>query len=558
MVVQIDLTTPQDTDVVDTSAFVSKQPANGDVLSTIKSAPHRAAPFVPAVRSETSQRLAILERSLRETDERLKLAVSAAKIGLWDWDLHERIVRWDNGMYRLFGQNEEQFTPSYDAFLGCVHADDRKHIDQTVGTAIQSPGLFDFDVRILWADGTTHYVQVTGEVFGNEDGTPQRMTGVCIDITERKSVERALQDSEQRLRLALKGAEAGVWDADLVKGTVWRSLRHDEIFGYDSLLPEWSFDIFLTHVLEEDRAEAQRVFDLGIATGQFNMECRILRVDNVVRWVSAKGETSCDEQGHPINMMGMVTDVTDRKQQEEQHRLMAVMQEREDFMATLTHDMQNPLIGANRLLELFVKGQLGVLTVEQCELLASLIESNSGVLNLISVLVDVYRLEKGATSLSYEDSDLIKLVTCSTNRISPFAKLRGTKVTMQLPQEMGRIRIDPTGLQRIMQNLLGNALKFTPPGGTIIVRLFALDDNAVIEVEDNGPGIKPEEQTHLFKRFSQGHAGKRYAGGSGLGLYLCKQIAEAHGGTIECKSQVNKVTTFRVCLPIRNEKKQCP
>jgi signal transduction histidine kinase len=134
------------------------------------------------------------------------------------------------------------------------------------------------------------------------------------------------------------------------------------------------------------------------------------------------------------------------------------------------------------------------------------------------------------------------------SRIAAFAELRSIELINELPDKM-LVRANARSIQRVVQNLLDNALKFTPDYGTIVIRLFSLSANTIIEIQDNGPGIAPNEQSHLFKRFSQGAAGKRYSGGSGLGLYLCKQIVEAHGGTIECQSQPSQTTIFRVSLP---------
>jgi signal transduction histidine kinase len=187
-------------------------------------------------------------------------------------------------------------------------------------------------------------------------------------------------------------------------------------------------------------------------------------------------------------------------------------------------------------------------------MLRALKESNSGLLKLIADLIDVYRLEKDVNDLLVADCDLVRTITSCVSLVTPFANLRSVEVTTQLPEKLV-VRADRSRLERVVQNLLDNALKFAPDGGTVNVRLFSVDANTVIEIEDNGPGILPEEQALLFKRFSQGTAGKRYTGGSGLGLYLCKQIVEAHGGTIECKSQPNRATIFRVCLPSGHNEK---
>ncbi|CAN5319142.1 PAS domain S-box protein [soil metagenome] len=367
------------------------------------------------------------------------------------------------------------------------------------------------------------------------------------DITQRKRDLLALKELEQKLSLALKAGNVGVWDLDVVTGKIWRSLRHDEIFGHDSLLPEWSFEVFLTYVLPEDREYARDVIKGGVATGEFSLECRILRADQVLRWISTCGETLKDAANKPIRMMGTVSDITDRKEQEVESRRAAVAEGREEFMATLTHDLKNPLIGANRLLELLINGALGVVPFEQAEILEQLRHSNLQLLNMIHNLIDVYRYEKDTSRLDLQETDLVGLLE---ECIKQAQLLTSNIINSDLPPQSDNILIDPFGIRRVVQNLLSNAVKFSPEG-TITIRLKIQKNQAVIEVEDHGPGIKPEEQCHLFKRFSQGAAGKRYAGGTGLGLYLCKQIIDAHGGSIECESKLTG-TIFKICLPQTN------
>ncbi len=137
------------------------------------------------------------------------------------------------------------------------------------------------------------------------------------DIAERKRVEQLLQESEQRLTLASTSGEVGVWDLDLIADQAWRSLQHDRIFGYESLLPNWGNEVFSRHVVPEDRELVKQRFEEAFRTGHLEFECRIIRADQAMRRISAKGEVFRNQQGQPIRMMGVVTDVTERKRAEE-------------------------------------------------------------------------------------------------------------------------------------------------------------------------------------------------------------------------------------------------
>jgi PAS domain S-box-containing protein len=493
------------------------------------------------------------QRVLRESEERYRLLVAGVKdYAIFMLDPNGYVESWNEGAKRIEGYEAAEIIGKHMSVL--YTADDQQQglPDSHLKAAVDTGSLEDRGWR-LRKDNSRFFSDVVITPLFDPGGVLRGFANVTRDVTERELAQQEIADAKLRMSLALEAAGIGVWDYDRLNNSVWRSLQHDEIFGYQIPPAEWNLDISISHVLPEERASVREALVNGMRAGAFRMQCRIIKADSKeIRWISVRGESFRNEQGVPVRMMGTVADITDIKEKQDQVRLLAIMNEREDFMATLTHDMKNPLIGANRLLELFIAGTLGELTSQQCEIFQCLRESNAALLKLIADLIDVYRLEKDVSDLSMTDCDLVGIVNSCLSRVMPFAKLRSLEVTTQLPAKMP-LQGDADRIERVVQNLLDNALKFAPDGGSIHVRLFNLDASCIIEIEDNGPGITLEEQSLLFKRFSQGAAGKRYAGGSGLGLYLCKQIVEAHGGSIACQSHPSKMTIFRVLLP-QNQK----
>lgn len=225
-------------------------------------------------------------------------------------------------------------------------------------------------------------------------------------------------------------------------------------------------------------------------------------------------------------------------------------EQREDFMATLTHDMKNPLIGANRILELMASGSLGALSAQQVKLLLTLLQSNQALLALIRNLIEVYRYEKDLDKIEKENTDLRQLVNLYLDTLAPILKDKQIAISVEC-QNIGDVPADHNSILRVVQNLVENAIRFTPSGGRISIKLWTEQQNVFFQIADTGPGVSENERKRLFQRFFQGRCGKESTFGTGLGLYLCRQIIEAHDGRIWCENSVeNSGAIFTLSLPV--------
>jgi signal transduction histidine kinase len=226
-----------------------------------------------------------------------------------------------------------------------------------------------------------------------------------------------------------------------------------------------------------------------------------------------------------------------------------LLEQREDFMATLTHDLKNPLIGANRLLELLAEGHLGTSLEEQANLLLQIRDSNNGLLAMIQNLYEVYRYEKEMQVLHLEKTDLLALINKYLRSVRHL--MEDKKITSHVINHTrdAVVLADSLSISRVVQNLIENAIKFSPIEGKVEINLCNDQDNLMFNVCDDGPGIEPQDQERLFLRFYQGRPGRAYTHGMGLGLYLCRQIVEAHKGKIWCSSKQETGSIFTVSLP---------
>ena len=210
--------------------------------------------------------------------------------------------------------------------------------------------------------------------------------------------------------------------------------------------------------------------------------------------------------------------------------------------------MRTPLLAAIQTLKFFLDGSLGNVEEKQKVLLSTMLQSNEDLLGLVNALLEVYRFESGKLNLCKTVFNISDLVSQCYDELEPLSKKKD--ISFNLHNEVDKdllIDADRAEIKRVITNLCGNALNYTNKGGTIDIYMKAHNSDVLFSVIDNGNGIPKEDIPHLFMRFSQGTSKKRSTG-TGLGLYLSRQIVEAHGGKIWVESKVNKGSEFSFLL----------
>lgn len=255
------------------------------------------------------------EIALQEEKKLTRLATEAANLGMWFWNLAEDELVWTDRCKTLFGLAPDTQI-SYEIFLNALHPDDRDFIHAAVSQALEQKIEYNIEGRVVWPDGSIHWIAARGQGFYDANGQPIQMMGTAQDISERKQAEQELQSVYDSLNFALAAAEMGTWDLDLVNDIARRNLRHDQIFGYDTLQPEWGHETAKRHAHPEDLANFEEGFQQGLTTGELQFEARIIRPDQSLHWINVLGRVYYDEQRQPVRMAGVVMDITDRKQAE--------------------------------------------------------------------------------------------------------------------------------------------------------------------------------------------------------------------------------------------------
>jgi two-component system, sensor histidine kinase and response regulator len=234
----------------------------------------------------------------------------------------------------------------------------------------------------------------------------------------------------------------------------------------------------------------------------------------------------------------------------ERRRLLQEVQDlRASFTSMLVHDLRSPLTVITAYLDMLQQPTVGPLTDAQQRYLGKMGQAVTQMLRLIGEILDLSKIEAGKFSVTPELTDLAAAVADAAERFTPGAASKRVSLEVRRPGTPVRVSADPNRLDQVLMNLLSNALKFTPAGGTIRVAVAERLEEVEVSVHDSGPGIPPEEQTLLFEKFSQTSSGKSVLGGSGLGLVICRHLVEAHGGRIWVESEPGRGTRFAFRLP---------
>lgn len=266
------------------------------------------------------------EGELHDAQQRVSSVLAAGEVGTWTFDVESQRVVVDENLRGMFSLSPEEAQDGrLESCLRMIHPDDLPGVESAIASAIEEGLTYYAEYRIVRKDGSTRFVIARGNVERDEAGKAVSLPGVVLDITdrvraqkERREISAELERSEERLRVSLEAGRIGAWELDLVKGDAWRSLQHDQVFGYQELVAEWSYEVFLKHVLPEDRARVDQAFHTALeGRDVWELECRIRRADGEVRWIAPHGRVSRNAAGEAIRMVGIVTDITARKEAEE-------------------------------------------------------------------------------------------------------------------------------------------------------------------------------------------------------------------------------------------------
>ncbi|KRB89947.1 ATP-binding protein [Noviherbaspirillum sp. Root189] len=478
----------------------------------------------------------------REREKFLQLANTIPQLA-WIANSDGRIHWYNDRWYEYTGTKPEQMEG-----LGWQSVHDPAmlpHVIERMQASIDTGQPFQMTFPLRGADGEFRPFFTSAAPLRDGAGRIVQWFGTNTDVSQIERAERAVRESEERLREGLVAARMAVWDWDLGSGQLRFSANAADIFGIATMADNAAWDA----VHREDLPALRKAINQAVRErSYFDQVVRMIRSDTgALIWVEASGKIISDDQGNPQSMRGIMLDVTVRKQAEEALRI--ANRRKDEFLAMLAHELRNPLAPISTAAEIL---KMAHPDPERVRLTSEIITRQvDHMTSLIHDLLDVSRVTRGLVTLEREPVSTAEVISGAVEQVRPLIQSRKHMLKIGPLSEVAYVTGDRTRLVQIVSNLLNNAAKYTAEGGDIIIAVGLNADTVDISVRDTGIGISSDLLPHVFELFTQAERSPdRSQGGLGLGLALVRSLVELHGGSVDAYSEgTDRGSLFTVRLP---------
>ncbi len=442
-----------------------------------------------------------------------------------------------------------------DAWSAIFHPDDQASARAHWQASVASGQPYEIEYRLRHRDGS--YRWVLGRALPLKDGSGRivRWVGTCTDIDEARRLAEEHRLAEARLRLATESARIATWEIDYAAGVGYWTPQAARLWGIQPGVVSVNEWVESLHADDRERAAAawQRAVDHD-APYEIEFRSRVPAEDGSERWFLSRGIVERDASGAPRRALGVFVDISEQKRfeaalKDREEALRRADRQKDIFLATLSHELRNPLAPIRTAAKLLGNAQLDA---QRLEWARGVIQRQvAHMASLLDDLLDIARITQGKVILSRERVLLSAVVDEAVEATRPLMQRKEHRLNLAVAREDVIVDADPVRLAQVISNLLTNAAKYTDHGGSIELATRVSDGHVCIEVKDSGIGLAPEVIPTLFEMFSQVQGEKdRAEGGLGVGLALVKALVDLHGGEVSASSEgPGKGSVFTVRLP---------
>lgn len=393
------------------------------------------------------------------------------------------------------------------------------------------------------------YFDLTYAAKKNEAG---EISGIMIlgsEITDVVLAEKRIRETEEKLQLALNASSMGLWSVNLETLDVTASASLLRILGVSSL--DEGLETIMAKIHHPDDKEHFKSAWVQAVTERrpFTKDYRIIRPSGEIRWLTSIGSAHYDEKGNPVSFSGVSIDITEIKLTEQ--KLKSALKFRDDFLSVASHELKTPLTGLKLQVQSALRKMNKGTEFSPADISTLLLKNNFQVdrlVRLVDDMLDLSRIQSGRLTFSFRKELLNPVIREAFELFRDQFENAGTTLTLELTEDAATGVFDQERIAQVLTNLLSNALKY---GAQRPVRILVTKkrDEAIVAITDQGMGISKENLGKIFRKFERAVTPSEVSG-LGIGLYISREIMEAHGGKIWVESEVGKGSTFFLCIPL--------
>jgi PAS domain S-box-containing protein len=475
--------------------------------------------------------------------------------GARDW-----LVEYASENVSQFGIAREDLHSGAINFAGLIHPEDFERVESEVTKhSIERCNSYEQEYRMVSPDGRTLWLYSLTKAVCDAGAPDTARISYMMDVTDRKRLEKILLQQQTRHDEVEALAHLGHWELNFTTQDLYWSDETYRIFGFEPGT-KIDFDFFIQCVHEEDREAVKEAFRLSLLNKtRYSVEHKIIKGDGSVAHVLEHCHTTYDDNGDPCVSLGTVLDITHRAKSQQlileaKEQAEAANRTKSQFLANMSHEVRTPMNGIMGMLQLMETTDL---SDEQQEYASLAIQSARRLTRLLSDILDISRIEAGKLGLVSEPFNLTELLLQTKELFMPATTQADLELDLHIAPGMHTDFIgDPLRIQQVLTNLIGNAIKFTPSGrisvgASHLPSTNTTADRVLFTISDTGVGISDKKLAYLFHPFTQGEAQfSRPAEGAGLGLSICKRLADLMHGTIVVDTSPGEGTTIYLCIPL--------